>query len=457
MAIFGVQLCITLIAASFLQKLSPIYSLGRWLVSGGQLVRFILPSDSELRKLLGKSGNGKSKNKKNGLISEETFKLQKKLQIPLDTVAIRSFDVAVLRSYVDYEWMVDYLLHSLLVYTATEVYYYFWQPVSDFNLSLIWLALSALFAIRGLLAVLWLYAKSKAGGELSLSIAFAMVSFILSLTVLMIKGDSLDFKINSQNHSEISENVLNLPRLQLFLAGVSSFLGLLFIFPAIRMAQMYVDAVKFSAGNLPLQVGLHANFFAPAVLSFMWIQPLLNAVTIDPRTGVRLVTSYQVEIGRVVLLMLICLLRVSMMRLHLQAYLNLAYERVIKLRKESGTILNTELQRLVAQVFYYFGVVLVQYMSPIVLLLCSTLCLKTLAGYSWFGFEQIPVEVATNAHQYFGDSLVKEMIGGLEEKFPPIFDSTIMCSVMAYVVWWCNTSWFAASCVGLFYHHYLTE
>ena len=463
MAIFGVQLCLTLIAASFLQKLTPIYSLGNWMLCGGHLVRYKPPTDEDLKKVVGKFQNGKGRNKKSESIAINTFKVNKKLDIFLETEPIQPINITSLRNYLDYKWLVDYFFFSLLVYTGTEVYYYVWQPVSDFNLSLIWLALSAFFAVRNLFAVLWLYAKSKAGGELSLSLAFAMVSFILSLAVLMLSEDTFDFFAGIPQNS--SANINDFSRLQLLLAVVSAILGLLFIFPAIRMAQMYVDALKYAAGNLLLQFALHANFFGPVLLSLMWLRPLINAITTDPRTGMKLLTTSQIEIIRIDLVLLLCLLRLVTMRAHMQAYLNLAHDRAMKLRKESGTILNTDLQRLIARVFYYLGIVSMQYASPIVLLLCSGLSLKHFGGYSWQAIMhtyQYPTNISnkTEVRQYFGDALIKEFVVSLEDILPPVrslFNISILHPTMAYIVWWSSTNWFVATCMGLFYHHYLAE
>ena len=61
MAVLGAQLVFSLIILSFLQKLSPYFSFGRWLLCG-RLVRFLHPSDEDLRRAAGvphNSGKGK--------------------------------------------------------------------------------------------------------------------------------------------------------------------------------------------------------------------------------------------------------------------------------------------------------------------------------------------------------------------------------------------------------------
>ena len=49
---------------------------------------------------------------------------------------------------------------------------------------------------------------------------------------------------------------------------------------------------------------------------------------------------------------------------YLQAYLNLAYDKVNMLRQEAGKISNVDLQRIVIRVFYYLCVVTLQYVAP---------------------------------------------------------------------------------------------
>jgi len=53
MAILGMQAVMTLVMISVLEKICPIYSLGRWLLTGQKLVRYLHPSDEELKKAAG--------------------------------------------------------------------------------------------------------------------------------------------------------------------------------------------------------------------------------------------------------------------------------------------------------------------------------------------------------------------------------------------------------------------
>ena len=51
---------------------------------------------------------------------------------------------------------------------------------------------------------------------------------------------------------------------------------------------------------------------------------------------------------RVVAILLCCLLRIFLARVHLQAFLNMANQRILMMRKEAGRISNIKLQQKVS-------------------------------------------------------------------------------------------------------------
>nr|CAB3267046.1 transmembrane protein 161B-like [Phallusia mammillata] len=480
MAIFGFQICFTLIMASFLQKITPIYSLGRWLLGNGSLIWYRFPSDQELRKAAGKpltkKENGKLKHRRQNKSltpEDETFKIPKNIDITLDVAPVFSFDLATLKNYSDFEWLVNYTLFGCLVYILTELYYEVWVPEKEFNISMVWVALSLWFAFRNLFSIFWMYVKSRAGGEISMSIVFGMISFILALASLMVKEETLEFGLHDSLQKNVSVPVNSKPvsSVKLLLASWSCIVGLLFMFPAVRMAQMYVDALKYASGRKLKTLALHINFFAPGLIALLWVKPVARDVIMKPTFSKTqdvepLLTDGQFDIIRIIIVLLTCLLRLFLIRTHLQAYLNLAYVKVLKLKKESGLITNTEFQRTIYQIFYYVGIVATQYISPLVFLLCSAMFVKTLGGYSWFSLDSSHEDAIShnfNASTYDvineNDShedmvqKMKENIHALQLIFTPIF----LRGVLSYMLWWIASNWFLASCVGLLYHSYLTE
>lgn len=91
------------------------------------------------------------------------------------------------------------------------------------------------------------------------------------------------------------------------------------------------------------------------------------------------------------------------MPIYLQAYLNLAYDRIEDMKKEAGRITNTDLQRKITSIFYYLCVVTLQYVAPIIMCLFLAFMYKTLGGFSWIGatttveelVDQCPMEPPT--------------------------------------------------------------
>lgn len=56
---------------------------------------------------------------------------------------------------------------------------------------------------------------------------------------------------------------------------------------------------------------------------------------------------------RLWVILLLCVLRLAMMRYHLQAYLNLAQKGVLQMKKEAGRISTVDLQKMVRFITFY--------------------------------------------------------------------------------------------------------
>lgn len=128
-ALLGAQLVITLIMVSVIQKLSPHFSLARWILCSTGLTRYLHPTDDELKKLSGvprEKSKGK-KDKRNGhhhqLNGEKasSFHIPRNLDIQLETTPISPYDVVHLRFYTEYQWLVDFSLYAAIVYSTSEV------------------------------------------------------------------------------------------------------------------------------------------------------------------------------------------------------------------------------------------------------------------------------------------------------------------------------------------------
>lgn len=122
----GAQLVITLVMISVIQKLGPHYSLARWLLCSTGLIRYMYPTNEELRQLanIRKEKSKSKRNSKplgNGKSSTETFHIPRSLDVKLETTQITNFDIMYLRFYTEYQWLIDFAMYSGFVYIITEV------------------------------------------------------------------------------------------------------------------------------------------------------------------------------------------------------------------------------------------------------------------------------------------------------------------------------------------------
>lgn len=114
------------------------------------LVRYLHPTDDELRSLAGVPKGGKGKDKRNGHGSGEkstTFHVPRNIDIQLETINITHFDVLHLRYFTEYQWLIDFSLYASVVYFISEVYHFFVPIQDEVNLSMLWCALVIFFAL----------------------------------------------------------------------------------------------------------------------------------------------------------------------------------------------------------------------------------------------------------------------------------------------------------------------
>lgn len=171
---------------------------------------------------------------------------------------------------------------------------------------------------------------------------------------------------------------------------------------------------------------------------------------------------------RLWLIILLCVLRLAMMRSHLQAYLNLAQKCVDQMKKEAGRISIVELQRMVARVFYYLCVIALQYVAPLVMLLHMTLLLKTLGNHSWGIYPEAVSPWPVGNH--LPSNLVYPELPSPDGKMKGtvtqitvalsslknIFTPLLFRGLLSFLTWWIAACLFSTSLFGLFYHQYLT-
>ncbi|KAM6328086.1 transmembrane protein 161B isoform 7-T8 [Alca torda] len=399
MGVIGVQLVVTMVMASVIQKIIPHYSLARWLLCSGSLRWYQHPTEEELRILAGKQrGKSKKDRKYNGHIENKPLTIPKDIDLHLETKSVTERDTIALHYFPEYQWLVDFTVAATVVYVVTEAYYSIVKPSQEMNISVVWCLLVLAFAVKVLFSLTTHYFKVEDGGERSVCVTFGFFFFVKAMAILIVTENYLEFGLES---------------------GFSN--------------------------------------FSESAMQFLEKQGLESQMTEDTFDTMRLW-----------IIILLCALRLAMMRHHLQAYLNLAQKSVDQMKKEAGRISMVDLQKMVARVFYYLCVIALQYVAPLVMLLHTTLLLKTLGNYSWGIYPELnsdaPVENSLLPNSVYSESppadgkmkvtvvQITMALGSLKNIFTPL----LFRGLLSFLTWWIAACLFSTSLFGLFYHQYLT-
>lgn len=487
MALFGVQLVVTMVMASVIQKILPHYSFARWLLCSGSLRWYQHPTEDELRNLAGKQKGQKRKDRKyNGHIDSKPLTVPRDIDLQLETKCIAEVDTLALYYFPEFQWVVDFTVAATAVYLITELYYSIAQPSGEMNISVVWCLLVLAFVIKILFSLTAHYFKLEEGGERSLCITFAFFFFVKAMIILIVTENYLEFGLETgfanfsdsaqqflENQGLESQGPISKLTFKLILALLCSMIGAFLTFPGLRLAQMHLDALNLTTAKFT-QTLLYINFLSPLIMVLLWVKPITKDYILNPTLGkesVPLMSEQTYDTLRLWVIILMCVLRLAMMRHHLQAYLNLAQKGVDQMKKEAGRISTVDLQKMIARVFYYLCVIALQYVAPLVMLLHTTLLLKTLGGHSWWVY---PEEDLPCLHEMNSDSVVRAeqmaplkplvetgaqasvaqlsmALGGLRTVFSPL----LFRGLFSFFTWWIAACLFSTSLFGLFYHQYL--
>ncbi|NXL21931.1 T161B protein, partial [Setophaga kirtlandii] len=468
--VIGVQLVVTMVMASVIQKIVPHYSLARWLLCSGSLRWYQHPTEEELRILAGKQrGKSKKDRKYNGHIENKPLTIPKDIDLHLETKSVTERDTIALHYFPEYQWLVDFTVAATVVYVVTEVYYSIMKPSQEMNISMVWCLLVLGFAVKVLFSLTTHYFKVEDGGERSVCVTFGFFFFVKAMAILIVTENYLVWNpipcvLKFRDHF-ITGSTLNV-----LLAVLCSLIGAFLTFPGLRLAQMHLDALNLATEKIT-QTLLHINFLAPLFMVLLWVKPITKDYIMSPPLGkesIPLMSEDTFDTIRLWIIILLCVLRLAMMRHHLQAYLNLAQKSVDQMKKEAGRISMVDLQKMVARVFYYLCVIALQYVAPLVMLLHTTLLLKTLGNYSWGIYPGLnsdtPVENSLLPNSAYSESppadgkmkvtvvQITMALGSLKNIFTPL----LFRGLLSFLTWWIAACLFSTSLFGLFYHQYLT-
>uniref|UniRef100_A0A8C6JIY4 Transmembrane protein 161A n=1 Tax=Melopsittacus undulatus TaxID=13146 RepID=A0A8C6JIY4_MELUD len=441
MAVMGVQVVVTLLAASLMQKMAPHWSFARWLLCNGSLYRYKHPSDEELCALAGKQ-RPKAK-RMNGMMEDKPLSVPRDIDLRLDTSPITA---------------VDALGNPPM-------------PPKEMNIGVLWSLLTVVFSIKVFFMVMRHYFRSEEGGERSVCLTFAFFFLLLAMVALVIREDYLEFGLEpalagvSTNLKSILQQrgwewTLPIAKLafKLGLVALCSFLGACLTFPGLRLAQTHLDALRMAADKPLTQVLLHGSFLAPVLVVVMWIKPISRDFLLHAPMGkqtVQIMSDSAYNTARLWTIVGLCLLRLAVTRHHLQAYLCLAERWVEQMRKEAGRIPALEIQRKITRIYCYVSVVSLQYLGPIILTFHCTLLLKTLGHHSWGLYPEPPPVPMAVAPRHSGAEDVRAAVEQVTAVLGGIFTPVFFRGLFAFLTWWVAACQVITSLFGLYFHQYL--
>uniref|UniRef100_A0A673K7A6 Transmembrane protein 161A n=1 Tax=Sinocyclocheilus rhinocerous TaxID=307959 RepID=A0A673K7A6_9TELE len=483
-ALMGVQLVVSLLAVSIMQRMAPHLSIARWLLCNGSLFRFKHPSEGELCTLAGKQIPKTSRRDRC-----DHSQSQKTLIFTWRVLHLGSCTKNILRFFVEYQWLIDFAVYATGIYLFTEGYYSVVDASKEVNIASIWCVLTVFFCLRTLYLLMSHYFRSEEGGERSVCLAFGFLSLLIAMLVLVVREDYLEFGLEpgftslfdsfevfaKQQGYEWSVPFTKLS-VKLGLAVICAFIGALLAFPGLRLAQTHLDAVQMNTDRPIIQILLHMSFLSPLVILVMWVKPIARDFlgnTPMGKTSVTLLSSSAFNAVRLWTIVVLCVLRLLLTRYHLQAYLNLAQKWVEQMKKEAGRIAAVDIQRKVTRVFCYLTVVTLQYLIPILLVLFSTLALKSLGDFSWgLGAETPGVTPAPilptappPAPRLEDDEDIEDMeediqatVAHLTELFAAlrgVLTPIFFRGIFAFLTWWVAACQLISSLFGIYFHQYL--
>jgi len=395
MAIFGFNLTLTLIGVFFLRKLIPILNLPPRFLKG--FYRFLPPSEQMLRDTNNQPAKktlGNVKKRKNQEPEKKDFVVNKNAEVPLYFAPVEPADFSFLHFYEEYCWLIDFTVATAfvcLVSLVPEEFKWTGEYLTDnFDLSIFWVSLGALFCSVTLIRLSSRYLSNANAGERSVLVMFGSINFVLCLASLSMPSTMFEVGFD-----EITVGLERTSKLGLIMimAVFSALFGSCFAFPGFRTAQMSRDSAK----SVPPFTKLmhHGAFYSPLLVPLLFYPKLFRNMLTDERLdenkmadwmpgAISDLTVDRIQLGFVVLT---AVWRLGFWKSHLQAYIADAKNRVEKLRKRETKSTQQDIAKNITVVWYYTLVAALQYLLPSILILYLAVLWKSSSGLTFFGNE----------------------------------------------------------------------
>ena len=401
MALFGFQFLYTAVLAVLLEKVVSIFSPGLKLISG--YYRFIVPSDSDLKKF---ASNAKT---------------SKDLRIPNDTgidLQIHQTnrnDVAFLPYFNDFTWLIDFSIMAVLCFVGVEIYFQLgFSKDSVLHMGLIWIGVVLVLLMKTLFTMIKSYAGSNSG-EFSVVLTLTSLALVISM-ICLIMDRYLDFGLNESfksfdihlqafyrdtvdiTNKDYQNRTASRMLFNGYLAIISTALAGLLSFPGLKAAQKFALLYKRKEGSasdgLIDQLISCFNFSMPFIVSILYLKPVKrfyhdrDYFTLKNDTEMRMGNFYdnlspadkkiaddRFNLMRVTVILVFCFIRMLTFSRYMQAFLTTPQKELTELRKEVGFTKATKIQEEIRKVNLATCITAIQYIAPTLMVFFLTLSL----------------------------------------------------------------------------------
>ncbi|CAI2293902.1 unnamed protein product [Caenorhabditis sp. 36 PRJEB53466] len=400
MAVLGFHVVICLIAITLISKLVHRANFIHLFITNG-LYRFLAPSNQELKALLPPSKeklNQRNRRKRREDEAAEGFNVPKASPFQLHLIAVDVKDLVQFEMYTSLHWLCLCIPVCLTVYALSELYNYLLPENRDFNVSIVFMLVIIMFVLQ-VLAALSSYLANNVG-ERGFMISVGAVYFLFSFIFAMSAHKIFDIQMLeaydqlSTNIAEFVENAgvfdnstnirdyrpTNPLMMYISLSVFFSLLSAMLVFPNFRCAIMYLKAVELD-GRVRKALD-HVAFLLPAFILAFYAKPVVHQLVHGPR---KIMNSDQLDIVRIYLIIFWVLTKFITRVSHLQAHLNLSYDKVAEMQAEAGKVKNYAIQSMIYRYYRYLCCASLQYFGPAILALLFALLLKTTGNLSWIG------------------------------------------------------------------------
>lgn len=481
MAIFGLQIVISLVVFCFLTKLTKYYSLGRWLLCKG-LFCYWPPTNDEFKQAIkqryAKESNSKSKKQfnihksyqKNSSINQndslEEFPIPVDTSIELKLIPLAHHNAIQVKYIDEFFSLVDFIAGSLTIFILTEIYLYVIplirsnnEHLNEINLSLFWCAISFILALIVLTKFVREYLKVDEG---ILCILFGALSFLLALCFQYIDEKFFDFHLketygnrtivyNDENDEEQNYLDRRFIYIVMLFAIFNAYQSIILFFPAFRFGQLqYLLLIKNKSKKILLLSFSILNFTIPIFTSLLWFKPMIQRFN-----------EHQILQLRIFAILFGLVFRICLFKPYVQTYLDTAFDRVkILYEQQQSTntrITNLSYQRNVTSIFLYLGVVVSQYILPIFIEMILCFYLKVFSSnQNPLPFHTTPpkwLETFDNYIQNSTDHHSSLIVTWNEMR--NLFQHQHISVVLSYFLFWHHTMFCVVSCGSLIYNTYI--